>query len=683
MRTALLMSVSAIILFQPLAALSEEADPIQLPAMTVIANKRAQALQDVDGAITVKTAEELEQAGVTRVDDLEKVFPGLTIRNRGNRAYADLSVRGISSADFYNPSVQIFVDGMPQDQTYITQQLVNVERVEFLRGPQGTLYGRNAYGGVLNIITRQPQNRMTAELGWELSNGEQRSDLVASAPLVEGKLYGEVAMRWSKELGSIDNKSGMESEFDEGLSRQGRVKLRYAPEGGPLDVTVSAQRETLRSSDEVYVSEADLSRSSFTNTSFGSQMTYERNVNSYGLSVNYDFGGAELSSVTALQDRSMPRIMLTPSNLMGLGLASQYHYHEEQDTLSQELRLAFGEGARLSGVVGAYYQDTEFRRMQPAIAAYGMAASRNDVTTASYAAFGEATYGLTDALDLTGGLRFAREEAEVDYAGAFAFKAEDSFDDVSPKLALGYELAPRSRLYASVARGFKPGGFNHTVSNSNDRIPYNSETSINYEIGWRSSLVDGKLDLSAAAYFIQSQDKQFYVGNPGSQVLRNVGDTESRGLELDVSVYPLEGLSLTAGANIGQSTFQDARDPFTGVSYDGKTVPYAPDQTYSLSARYILPQVVLPGDLSLRGAGRYYSETFFNEANTLKQDGYGLLDASLDYETDDGLTLSLFVDNITDELYRTYSVYFGANSTDARSSLGEGRVIGVSGKMRF
>jgi pesticin/yersiniabactin receptor len=681
MKNALLLPAAAVLLLPVFTALAQDNAPAVLEPLTVTANKRVQSLDEVDGAVTVRTAEDLEQAGVTRVDDLERVFPGLMIRDRGNRAYSNITVRGVTSPDFYNPAVQVYVDGVPQDQTYFTQQLLNVDRIELLRGPQGTLYGRNAYGGVINIVTRKPSDKVEGLVGGEISSGERRTDLLGMAPLVPGKLFGEVGLRWSQELGRIDNLTSGESDFDDAISRQGRLRLRYAPTGGPLDISVSAQRETLRGHDEVYVGDSNLGYQ-FANGSFGSQMTYERNVNSYSLSVDYDFGSAKLSSITALQDRSMPRIMITPPSLVsGSSLAPQYHYHEEQDSLSQELRLSFGEGQRLSGVVGVYAQATDFRRMQPAIVPYGLSASRNDVNTKSYAGFGEATYKLTEKLDLTAGLRYALEQAEVDYAGSFRFQADDSFEDISPKIALGYQLAPKSRVYASVSRGFKPGGFNHAVSNQNDRIPYTSETSINYEIGWRAGLFGGLADLSTAAYYILAQEKQFYVGNPGSQVLRNIGDAESRGVELDVSVYPTKNLTVTGGLAVGESTFTDARDPINGTVYDGKTVPYAPEQIYNLSARYIIPQKALPGELSLRGAARYYSETFFNEANSLSQGGYSLFDASVDLDLDNGLMLGLFADNIADKLYRTSSYNFSGSTR--RSTLGEGRVIGLNGRLRF
>jgi pesticin/yersiniabactin receptor len=211
-------------------------------------------------------------------------------------------------------------------------------------------------------------------------------------------------------------------------------------------------------------------------------------------------------------------------------------------------------------------------------------------------------------------------------------------------------------------------------------IAYDSETSTNVELGWRGSFLDGRIQAGAAAYWILTEDKQIYVGPVGSQVLRNVGDAESYGIELDARFIPFDPLTIDLGVTIGESEFTDAEDDLTGQSFDGNDVPYAPDQTVQLAVSYLLPFDGLPGDLSLRVAGTYFSRTYFDEANELSQPGYALLDASLDLALDNGLSLSLFADNITDEVYRTYSYESGG---DVFSSIGDGRVFGLAGSVRF
>lgn len=660
----------------PGAAQVGASEPLRLDSISVTANKRPQRLAEVDGAVAVRTAEDLEQAHVSKVEDLERVFPGLLIRSRGNSAYANVTVRGISSPDYYNPAVQVYVDGVAQDQAYFTQEMVDVERVELLRGPQGTLYGRGAHGGVLNIVTRKPDDRNMATLSGTISSQDRTVQAIAGLALVPGMLYGDVALQLGDRLGSIDDSGGpgsmMGSNIDDGTSWAGRARLRYAPVGGPLDVMATIQRERLRSHEEFYVREANLKDRIVNTATDGGLPLLDRVVNSFGLTASYDFGGAVLTSVTSLQKRTMTRDIF--------GNATP----EDQRSLSEELRLTWGGAGPLSGVVGGFFQDTDFTRRDPGYPGY-MGPSVNAVGSRSYAAFGEVTYKITPTVDVTGGLRWSREESSINYQrgmpGGYGFSANASFGNISPKLALGWQVTPDHRLYALASQGFKPGGFNHTVSSPADGVAYKSETSTNIEAGWRGVLVPGILEGGTAVYWIHANDKQIYVGPVGMQVLRNAGKAQSKGIELDVQATPVDGLTVDAGVTIGRSEFTDSRDPQTGASYDGKRVPYAPDTTLRLSARYVIPQTGIPGELSLRGGGRYYSRTYFDEANSLQQAGYMLFDASVDLALDNGMSLSVFGDNLTDRTYRTSSFLFGAG--DVRSTVGQGRVIGVTGRYRF
>lgn len=647
-------------------------EPLRLDALSVTANKRPQRLAEVDGSVAVRTAEELEEARVNRVEDLERVFPGLIIRNRGNSAYSNVTVRGLSSPDYYNPSVQVYVDGAPQDQTYFTQELLDVERVELLRGPQGTLYGRGAHGGVLNIVTRKPGDKPTVNAAGTLSTRTASAGAAVGGPLVPGMLFGDVAVNLRENRGQIDDIGTGQSDIDESISRVGRLRLRYAPTGGPLDVMVSAQREVLRSHEELYVRESRLHDRTVNTLTEGGLPVLDRAVNTFGLTASYDFGFATLSSVTSYQKRTLDRLIMgsrTP---------------EDQRSISEEVRLSWAGHGPFSGVLGAFFQDTDFTRRTAGFPGF-LGASVNNVDTDSYAAFGEVTYKITDTVDVTGGLRWSREDASVDFSrgapAGFAFRRDDSFSSLSPKLALGWQVTPQGRLYAQVSRGFKPGGFNHTASVPADSVPYTSETSTNVEAGWRGSLAKGLLEGGAAVYWIRAKDKQIYVGPLGAQVLRNAGDSESYGIEFDLKAFPLTGVTVDLGGTFGKSEFRNARDPQTGASYDGKRLPYAPDTTLQLAVSYLVPQTVLPGALSVRGAGRYFSRIWFDEANTLDQGGYTVFDASIDLALDNGLAVGVFADNITDKVFRTSSFQFGAG--DIRSTVGQGRVVGVTGRYRF
>ena len=681
---------AAVVLCAMPAAAQTALDPI-----IVTGNKREQPLDKVDSAVSVRSDEDLQKAGVTKVQDLEKVFPGLEIRSRGSRAYPDVSVRGVTSPDFYNPSVQVLVDGVPQDSTYFTQDLVNVERVELLRGPQGSLYGSNAYGGVLNIITRKPDDTTRGSVSTTISSKYQDAQTVVSGPLVPGTLFGELAVGFGRELGSVDDLRTGEEDIDDSSNRNFRLKLRYAPVGSPWDVTFSAQHEDLHSNEEVAL--ASIHDKRFDRALFG-QPFYDREVNSVSLNATYDLGAdGKLTSITAFQDRTLDR------------LAYKLYQPEEQQTVSQEFRYSFGEAGNTpwSGVIGAYFQNTDFTRetgvfeavLDPTnpVSLPVIGASDNSIVSTSYAVFGEATYRLTETVDLTAGARLSYDESEINFRRdavpllpfypQLAFTNEADFTNFSPKVAIGWQVDAYNRLYTQISRGYKPGGFNHTVTSEEDAEAYKPETSTNVEVGWKASLLDNRVQLRTAAYAIYAEDKQIYVSaeDPtsaalGLVVLRNLGDSRSVGVEAELSAKPLESVRTTLGVTYGRSVFVNSVDPVTGADYDGNRLPYAPDFTAKATFEYFLPKMGLPGDVSLRGAARFYSESFFDPANTLKQGGYAIFDASVDLHLENGFDLSVFVDNIADKDFRTFS--FEGRGT-AFSTIGDGRVIGMRARMSW
>ncbi|MGH1427156.1 MAG: TonB-dependent receptor [Arenicella sp.] len=646
-------------------------DTFTLDTLTVV-GKRPQRLDEVDAAITTITAEQLSNSGITKVDELEKVFSGLVIKSRGNRAYSNFSIRGVTSPDFYNPSVQIYIDGVPQDAANFTQDLVNVQRIELLRGPQGTLYGRNAHAGVINIVTNNlaEDSKNSAQLA--LANNEQRARLKLKTALIEDVVLAELNVGKNEYKGDIDDIGSGEKNINTSDSEYVNLALRYTPSSIPLDLQFVVQHAGFESMEELYLRDSLVEDrvidSSITGTD--NQPFLNRETNSYSLNVNYDFDSYMLTSVTGYQDRTLDRTIF------------RSNFPETQQTFSQELRLAF-EGVNSNGTIGGFFQDSSFTRRDPGFTDF-FGASLNAVDTKSYALFGELTYALSKSIDITGGGRWSRDEASIDYSrstpNALSFVSEESFSDFSPKLALGWQLNEKQRTYMSVTRGFKPGGFNHAVTNNQDGVAFDSETSTNIELGWRGSMLNELLVLKSAFYFIDSKRKQIYIGPLGAQVLRNIGDAKSRGVELDVTLLPAKNFSINAGVTYGNSEFVNATDPITGENYDGNSLPYAPDSTAQVSASYIIDQNILSGQLTLNGSARYVSDSFFNESNSLKQESYSLFDASFDLNYASGVKLSIYGKNLTDEVVRTSSFTF---QDGARSTINEARLVGIQASVDF
>jgi pesticin/yersiniabactin receptor len=628
------------------------AQEVSLDEITVSPNKRTQTLGSVDGAVSVQTEADLKAAEVKNVSDLEKVFPGLVIRQRGNRAYSNFTVRGMSSPDFYNPTVQVYVDGVPQADSFLTQELVNVARVEFLRGPQGTLYGKNAYGGVLNIITRKPrENSISA--GATATNQTQYGHLYATGNYRD-VLFTDIAVNGFGDRGQItDPTSG--DEVDTAHNWSGKVRWRYAPAGGPFDATFYVSKERLKSREEIYVADSQIDQ-----RLYPVGVPYpllQRDAMSTALSWNYAFGPFKLTSITSYQDVDLDRQLFGSRS-------------PETTTLwSQEARLTYDNGGPLTGIAGVYLQDTAFTRRQ-LTGAYRV----NDVDTRSYAVFGEFTYAILPRLFLTAGARGSIDESSIDYRGAFSINNSASFNGVQPKLSLGYQITDHARIYALVSRGYKAGGFNHAVSTAADANPYQPETAWNYEVGGRSTFWDGRLTLSGALYYIDSRDKQIYVGVVPNQVIRNVGEATSKGIELESTLRATDLLTLNASVTYGTSKFDDYIDPFTMQDFSGNQIPYAPNATVHAGFRQILPQNWWT-ELALTGAVHYFSRTYFNESNTLSQPAYATFDLGLEAQLRKGLFFKVFGTNLSNEIYRTYT--FGT-APFLFSNIGQGRLVGVS-----
>lgn len=660
-RRVALSAFFACSLLQANQSLAQQTDgTVNLSEIIVTANKREQPLSKVDGSVSVKTAEELRRAGVTKVDELGKVFPGLVIRTRGNRVYSNFTVRGQYSPDFYNATVQIYVDGVPQDPSVFTQELLDVDRVEFLRGPQGTLYGRNAYGGVINIITKRAREERLS-LSGTLSDHGPRGDIAGTTVLSADKLFFDYAARAEKDPGHIEDISTGVDDAASTRIGSGLLKLRYDPATGPFDATLGFLYDHVETNEELYLFDRFVDKRQFFSAiqpinylNLSSQIGY--------LNWNYKGDNVVLSSTSSYQDVSYDRDVfgsMTP---------------EAKQLASQEVKLSYEGGNRLAGVAGVYFQDEEFVRDVVGF-------SRNKVGGQSAAIFGEATFNVTEWLDVTGGLRYGRDEASIDFdaPGFFSFKNSAEFEVVLGKAAIGVQPSENLRLYGLISQGYKPGGFNHAVVSPDDAIAYEAETSVNYEIGMRASLFDEALLLSAAGYYIPSKDKQIYVGVVPFQVIRNVGESTSKGVEIEANLQATQNLQITAMMTAGRSTFDSYVDVVGAADNTGNRVPYAPDVTANVSARYVIPQKRIDGQLSVYGAAHYTSKIYFDEANTLSQPEVATFDASLELALSSGVTVSLFGTNLTDETYRTSSFNFGG----VISTIGDGRVVGATVKATF
>ncbi|MGO4831251.1 TonB-dependent receptor, partial [Rhizobiaceae sp. 2RAB30] len=432
---------------QPQAGHAQEQDATVLEAIVVTATKRVQEAFEVAGTVATAGADELRERSIVSTGQLDQVFVDTSIKPRSSRAYTNVTIRGQSSVDFYNPSVQLYVDGLPQDPATFSQLLpAGLESVELLYGPQGTLYGRGAIGGVVNIVTRKPDNDFRVEGTGTLQTTGGDGNLLLNVPIVVGVLFGDAALTFRREADEY-TVLGTGADIGGTTDWNGRLRMRYAPEDSPLDIMVTAQRGKIDSTEEQFVMEAMFED----RIALPVPSSYELDTTSFGINASYDLGFATIVALTGYQDRDLDRTIFgsyTP---------------ETQKTFNQELRIASNpdQGNALDYVVGLYGQRLDFERRIPSA---GMASQQ---TIDSYAAFADLTWHATDSFDVSPGLRFDYERAEAQALGGVHLNDDASFTAVSPKLGVSYAVSDDWRVYALYSTGFKAGGFTRNVTPAN------------------------------------------------------------------------------------------------------------------------------------------------------------------------------------------------------------------------
>lgn len=663
-----LLSLAVVLAFTP-AAWADNA--LTLPELQVTAGKRQQSLGQTDLALSVANAADLEQANVYRSDELERVFPELLVRDTGADLFPSLSLRGISSSDPYNAPVGIYVDGVPQYLGTFNQQLLDIQHVELLKGPQGTLYGRNAHAGALSIITRQPDDTPSATLQSRVSNLHQQVAASGSAPLVSERLFVQGAIYHDDTDGEL-TRSEHHGDSDNG---GGRVALLFTP-NDDLSLRLAYARDRLTAYNEQYLADAtyEQRRASVPLQ----ESVYVRRVESSSATLDWSLNDAwRLTSISALQNYRHERLF------GDLG----FLWPETQRTLSQELRLSTqGQGRAWDLVSGLYWQNSESHSQRepdssaPLFGNYGAADSRIDTT--EKAVFGEFTWHLAPRWDLTLGARHSQEQAETRYqqqdaafTPGFSFRGHDTFTSTTPKIALGFQATPDARLYASLSKGFKAGGYNRIGAVTADAVAYSPEKSLNMELGVKASLLDKRVWLNAALYRIDIDDVQQFIGDAGTgtQSLSNIGKARSEGAELSLDWQAGDATRLRLAGTLNRNRLLDS-------TRQGNHLAFTPQRTLRVSAEHSLYFDTL-GELRPSVGLSYTGQHYFDVDNQVSQGGYSLLDARLAWLPTPDLELALYGNNLGNKDYRTYAYQSAPGVQFAQP--GNSRELGLSAKVSF
>lgn len=653
-----------------------EASAGAVEEIIVTAERRAADLQKTAIAISAFSDARLEERDVRSIRDLAGQIPNFNVA-RVTIGYTTqtFSLRDIGETDpISEPVVSVYVDDV-----YIPRQIGSmtdfndVERVEVLRGPQGTLYGRNSSAGALRVITRQPGNDVRAAA--ELSAGnygafQARANL--SGPVVEDKFYAGISLLHNERDGVTYNAT-LGKDVNNIDVNAVRLKLRFTP-NDDLDIDLSLDYLRDRSDTRGYVPLVQPGGFDPYRTFSEVEPANKLDQGGGALRIAYDLSPElSLKSISAYRGFNQP-VDYENDGTAALIQKNLITYNDQYAT--QEFQLN-GDFDAVSFTTGAFYLyerfDVErdgFTRQGPlATSAIRREGAYNITKTNSAALFGQATWNATDRVRLTAGLRYTNEQKEFTFNNklindqrqiigqSIAGAAKRTWNSVTPKLSVEFQADPDLLLYATYAQGFKAGGFDNRATLVVDaERGFNPEKVKNYEAGLKGQWLDNRLRTNLAAFYNDYKDLQVSAYDPDVFRSRrgNAASAETYGVELELDAALTDGLSWQASGgwlHANYLTYKGAGG--NGVNADGNRLPNAPRLTLSSGLTWDIPGEVAGGAVKANINGQYQTATFSSALNRAQEKvpNQGYLNAGLTWTQAEGgpWSLSATVKNLTDE----------------------------------
>jgi iron complex outermembrane recepter protein len=643
----------------------------QLEEMVVTSQKREQNLQVVPAAVSAYSADTIENASIYNIEDVSTMTPGFTVSTY-NPVTPQPYIRGVgtnSSSVGDDSSVGVFIDEVYAGRAGgYRADLFDVERVEVLRGPQGTLYGRNVSGGAMNIITRNPTEIL--ESYFEAGYGE--FDLYSFKGAISGPL-GDSDLLKGRLAFSTRQRDGHTTNVITGndLRNEDNISIRTKLAIDPLnDVSILLGGEY--SKDNLQGPAARGFRGVADPTSDQADVVSllqdgftDREM--FGLSaiIDVDWGPGTLTSITAFRHNDYQFL----DDLRGTSGGALINEADElSDQFTQELRYTASQN-QWDYTLGLYYFSEEVDRVEvwDSSARFGTAGSSRAVwdgsnETTSLAAFAESTYHFSERVNVTVGGRYTWDEKDfksvampVDQIGflleTYSVEEDESWSEFTPKATLQFQATDDVMLYGSWSNGFKSGGFNGLAANRSAAVtPFEPETVTSYELGMKADLLDKRLRLNASAFFMDYVDLQnFFIATGTNQVVTATADAEMKGVEVEVFATPLEGLDI----NLSYGWLDTEYTKFESNSaIVGNQLMRAPETKVAAGIQYTLP-IRDFGSAMLRGDFSYRTETFLDVQNTPigAAPAYSLFNARLAVRHNSGWEFSLWGKNLGDKEY--------------------------------
>ncbi|MDI1281516.1 TonB-dependent receptor [Brevundimonas sp.] len=691
-------------------------DAARIDDVIVTAQRRSQNLQDVPITMNVMGAAEVEQARIVQVSDVANRTVGLNF-DAFPASQPRPAIRGIGSSDrgaAGDPSTAVFIDEVYMGRpAAVAFDAFDVARIEVLKGPQGTLWGKNVVGGAIHVVNQSPSlSGFDTSVAATLGNYD-RLDVAGFANLPLGDT---LALRLSASSRTHDGyvrNTYLDNRVEDQDTKSLRAQLLFQPSDNlsiVLGVDGTRDRATAQARHTIGVDPASGTAAVWRPTIDRDRDTTRMDTNGYDerdtwgvrLGVDWTFDDFVLSSISSWRrldynsfgdgDGGNPTTNVL--NIRGDQI-------EETSFGSQELRLSALPGSRLGWVVGAYYfhADTDrtdiFRLDSPPqpSGTFG-AIDRYDQSniTESVAAFADATWTATDRFNIFGGLRWSKDEKDYDVSNAastallrarerFTISASDSWDELTYRIGGDYQLADHVMAYGVISSGFKSGGFQDTATTGvSAATPFSPETATNYEIGLKAELFDRALLLNPSLFWTDYTDLQVRRTVGFDTITTNAGSARIKGFELTSRWEPVEGLSLGLAYAWNDARFEELID--NGRDFSGNRLTRNPEHKWTFSPAYertLASGAVVSGAVDVQYESFIFDDIDNNALNV--RPAKMLVDARLGFTSPDGRwEASLWGKNLGDEVYITHQYIL----TGGQFALyGEPRTFGATVRWRY
>ncbi|WP_104697703.1 MULTISPECIES: TonB-dependent receptor [unclassified Helicobacter] len=592
------------------------------------------------------SGESLQNLNITNSKNLQNVFSGLYIGDSGGSAYPQITLRGFHSGYYYNSSVRLYIDGVPQDIFFLNQELLDVESVELFKGYAGTLYGQNAQAGILSIIsnTISDQTKVKGEINF--GNLNRGISATASGAIIPHKLYTKISFKHQEFLGQIkDSSTGKLADTTE--SNLGRFSLIYNEELWNLGFDYYIDKSKFR--DIFYLTDNEINSLEHDFGSSGIPLI-DRTVQTYALRGGFDTERFSLSNVFSVQDRTMP--------ITSFGSTWQ----EDNQTFNNELKFTQTYSNNSTSLYGFFVSYSNFKHQF--LRDNTREGDTNKLQSLHLALFSDHHILLKHNFDINIGLRYQYDRSLINYnKGTNATSTINSFDsrfdshNLAGRIAASYTLFGNHKFYTQVSRGFKEGGFPGAIFYQGYENAFKPETNYMAEIGYKGFFLGDKIYINADYYFGYTKNRQENIlidANANNYIVGNVGNMLTHGFEFEGKYQFLKESFIMLNFAYINAKYHNAINPYTGAKLESN-VFFVP--SFNINASL---DTIIWGNNVIKiffNTGISYKSTILLSSD-FKQKPYTLWDLGLRAEYK-SLSLAFQVNNVLNTIYDTYGYVVG------------------------